>query len=258
MWIPNVTSRTRIARSQGLVPFLFFFRSSFSLPFLTSLSLSSLIYILSPLFLSFPTAKHFLVPYSKSSSEELVRKYLTHTDPQYFDDFLRDVLPKDAAEILAPRGPKDTFGSPIVLVMSSAAIRSSNLYSNCLRGGLQARGTEMTKLFAKHFTLEEHMKILSRTVTRIAFATPNRVLKLLDTPSSFFNSTSSSSSSSSSPPSVSALDLDSCKYLVIDLFLNKQEKTTFEVSEVAKDLWDLYKKHLHQRVVEGKMKIIFY
>lgn len=132
----------------------------------------------------------------------------------------------------------------------------------------------MMKLFAKHFTLEEHMTMLSKTITRVGFATPNRVLKLLDTPASFFNSSSSSSSSSSSTTSsdekkalksspgsagsISALDLDSCKYLVIDLFLNKQEKTTFEVTEVAKDLWELYKKHLHHRVLEGKMKIIFY
>ncbi|KAH8971790.1 hypothetical protein BDL97_02G160700 [Sphagnum fallax] len=124
-------------------------------------------------------------------------------------------------------------GSPVILVLCSSAIRCVEL----LRGmKMFTSKCKPAKLFAKHIKLEEQISLLEKHVN-IAAGTPNRVRKLMD---------------------IGALGLGRLCLVVVDLHCDAKGLTVLSVPQVMRDFWELYRAHLHQRVVAKQVQFCLY
>ncbi|KAL9268838.1 CMSS1-like protein [Drosera capensis] len=121
-------------------------------------------------------------------------------------------------------------GSPAVLVISSSAIRSLEL----LRG-LRSLTEECppVKLFSKHIKVEDQVSLLKNRVN-IGSGTPSRIKKLCE---------------------MDALGLSRLKVLILDMHSDAKGYSLFTLPQVRDEFWDLYKTYLHQRLVQGDMRI---
>ncbi|KAL6851434.1 hypothetical protein ACP4OV_020367 [Aristida adscensionis] len=126
-----------------------------------------------------------------------------------------------------------SVGSPALLVISSAALRSLEL----LRGlKMFTKECRPVKLFAKHLKVEEQVAMLNTRVN-IACGTPNRIKKLID---------------------MEALSLSRLKLVVLDMQRDAKSFTLFTLPQVSNEFWDLYKGYLDQKVRGGDTRICFY
>ncbi|KAJ1270442.1 hypothetical protein BS78_06G052600 [Paspalum vaginatum] len=124
-------------------------------------------------------------------------------------------------------------GSPALLVISSAALRSLEL----LRGlKMFTKECRPVKLFAKHLKVEEQVTMLNARVN-IACGTPSRIKKLID---------------------MEALSLSRLKLLVFDMQKDAKSFTLFTLPQVSNEFWDLYKGYLDPKVRDGNTRICFY
>ncbi|PAN37519.1 hypothetical protein PAHAL_7G109400 [Panicum hallii] len=124
-------------------------------------------------------------------------------------------------------------GSPALLVISSAALRSLEL----LRGlKMFTKECRPVKLFAKHLKVEEQVAMLNARVN-IACGTPSRIKKLID---------------------IEALSLSRLKLVVLDMQKDAKSFNLFTLPQVSKEFWDLYKGYLDPKVREGNTRICFY
>ncbi|KAA1066822.1 hypothetical protein PGT21_026159 [Puccinia graminis f. sp. tritici] len=74
----------------------------------------------------------------------------------------------------------DKVGAPVALVISSSALRAVDLCREVKRLIANPKESgEITKLFAKHFKLPEHVNHLKETKVSIGVGTPDRISKLL-------------------------------------------------------------------------------
>ncbi|KAL5215886.1 hypothetical protein ABZP36_007287 [Zizania latifolia] len=124
-------------------------------------------------------------------------------------------------------------GSPVLLVISSAALRSLEL----LRGlKMLTKECRPVKLFAKHMKVEEQVELL-KTRVNIACGTPSRIKKLID---------------------MEALSLSRLKLVVLDIQRDAKSFTLFTLPQVSNEFWDLYKGYLVEKVRGGDTRICFY
>ncbi|RCV33118.1 hypothetical protein SETIT_7G057000v2 [Setaria italica] len=124
-------------------------------------------------------------------------------------------------------------GSPALLVISSAALRSLEL----LRGlKTFTKECRPVKLFAKHLKVEEQVAMLNARVN-IACGTPSRIKKLID---------------------MEALSLSRLKLVVFDMQKDTKSFNLFTLPQVSNEFWDLYKGYLDPKVREGNTRICFY
>ncbi|CAN6248168.1 unnamed protein product [Urochloa humidicola] len=124
-------------------------------------------------------------------------------------------------------------GSPALLVISSAALRSLEL----LRGlKMFTKECRPVKLFAKHLKVEEQVAMLNARVN-IACGTPSRIKKLID---------------------MEALSLSRLKLVVLDMQKDAKSFNLFTLPQVSNEFWDLYKGYLEPKIREGNTRICFY
>lgn len=71
----------------------------------------------------------------------------------------------------------ETNGAPHTLIISAAALRSSNVATAMRK--YQSKNAMVAKLFAKHFKLKESVEICENNKLGIAVGTPRRILDLL-------------------------------------------------------------------------------
>ncbi|KAL6652963.1 hypothetical protein ACP70R_011888 [Stipagrostis hirtigluma subsp. patula] len=124
-------------------------------------------------------------------------------------------------------------GSPALLVISSAALRSLELLRGLKKFTKECRAV---KLFAKHLKVEEQVAMLNARVN-IACGTPSRIKKLID---------------------MEALSLSRLKLVVLDMQRDAKSFTLFTLPQVSIEFWDLYKSYLDQKVRAGDTRICFY
>ncbi|EFJ07629.1 hypothetical protein SELMODRAFT_448377 [Selaginella moellendorffii] len=124
-------------------------------------------------------------------------------------------------------------GSPIVLIVSSSAVRCVSLLKNLAS---LTKECKPGKLFAKHLKVEEQVSALKQRVN-IAAGTPSRLKKLID---------------------IGALGLSRLSLLVFDMHKDAKGLTLFTVPQVRKELWELYRLHFHNGVVEGRLRLCLY
>ncbi|XP_023527304.1 protein CMS1 [Cucurbita pepo subsp. pepo] len=124
-------------------------------------------------------------------------------------------------------------GSPAVLIISTSAIRAIELLK-----GFRSLTQEChaVKLFSKHMKIEEQVELLKNRVN-IASGTPSRIKKLID---------------------IEALGLSRLAVIVLDIQPDVKGYSLFSLPQVRDEFWDLYKSYLHQRVVEGGLRICLF
>lgn len=127
-------------------------------------------------------------------------------------------------------------GQPSVLVLSFSAIGSIAMIKEFpVSNGVCKVG----KLFAKHFKLEEHLKMLRKDSMCIAAGTPNRCLKLVE---------------------AGSLHLDKLRWIILDVSLDMKGRTLLDQPEVGLDWWKLFcrMKEIFQNEKESSARIILY
>ncbi|RLM73310.1 protein CMSS1 [Panicum miliaceum] len=125
-------------------------------------------------------------------------------------------------------------GSPALLVISSAALRSLEL----LRGlKMFTKECRPVKLFAKHLKVEEQVAMLNARVNIACVRSLCRIKKLID---------------------IEALSLSRLKLVVLDMQKDAKSFNLFTLPQVSNEFWDLYKGYLDPKVQEGNMRICFY
>eukprot|EP01104_Vermistella_antarctica_P020205 TRINITY_DN854_c0_g2_i1.p1 TRINITY_DN854_c0_g2~~TRINITY_DN854_c0_g2_i1.p1 ORF type:complete len:340 (-),score=81.08 TRINITY_DN854_c0_g2_i1:136-1155(-) len=173
-------------------------------------------------------------------------------------------------------------GTPRLLVVTSSAIRASNIFTALLPIREPAKGkkvppVKVAKLFAKHMKVEEQQHFLRTTKCGLCVGTPNRLLRLCEDADTYKPMSNAERNKNKTNKKKSKRDdtekkevgqedegmrpslvLDECAFLVFDVFRNPKGFTSFEVREVAKDLYDFYYRYCHERVVDGKMKVAFF
>ncbi|KAL1835463.1 hypothetical protein VTJ49DRAFT_6672 [Mycothermus thermophilus] len=73
-------------------------------------------------------------------------------------------------------------GSPHTLIVAAAGLRAADLVRHVKLAvrKFQKKGNPVSKLFAKHFKLEEQVSFLQKTRTGIAVGTPQRLIDLIE------------------------------------------------------------------------------
>ncbi|KAL3693897.1 hypothetical protein R1sor_007548 [Riccia sorocarpa] len=124
-------------------------------------------------------------------------------------------------------------GSPTLLVFCSSAMRCIEL----LRGlNAFTKSCKPVKLFAKHIKVDEQVTLLKEQVY-IAAGTPNRVRKLAD---------------------LGALAFGQLSLVLLDMHRDAKGLTLLTVPEVRAEFWELYRTHLHQRVLDKQLRLCLY
>lgn len=73
-----------------------------------------------------------------------------------------------------------TNGAPTLIFVAGAALRVADITRVIKESKLRGdKGGEVAKLFSRHFKLEEHVALLTRTKVGAAVGTPGRIGKLL-------------------------------------------------------------------------------
>lgn len=124
-------------------------------------------------------------------------------------------------------------GNPALLVISLSALRSLELLRE-LRPLTEE--CHAVKLFAKHMKIEEQVSFLKNRVN-VACGTPNRIKKLID---------------------MEALGLSRLAVIVLDMHTDVKGYSLFTLPQVREEFWDLYKSYIHQRLLEGGLRICLY
>lgn len=124
-------------------------------------------------------------------------------------------------------------GNPSVLVISASAIRSLEL----LRGlRTLAKKCQVAKLFSKHIKIDDQVAFLKNRVN-LASGTPSRIKKLCE---------------------MEALGLSRLEIIVLDMHTDVKGYSLLTLPQVRDEFWDLYKSYLHQRLVQGNLRICLY
>ncbi|CAL1404622.1 unnamed protein product [Linum trigynum] len=124
-------------------------------------------------------------------------------------------------------------GNPAVLFISASALRAIDL----LRGvRLLTKECHAAKLFSKHMKVEEQVTILKNRVN-FASGTPSRIKKLID---------------------IEAMGLSRLKVVVLDLQQDVKGYSLLSLPQVRGEFWDLYKSHIHPRVLQGDLRLCLF
>lgn len=130
-------------------------------------------------------------------------------------------------------GPGRQVGNISLLVLCSSANRCVDILRSLKTF---CRACEPAKLFAKHLKVAEQVQGLKRRVN-IAAGTPNRIKKLVD---------------------IGALGLGQLSLVVLDMHRDAKGLSVLTVPDVKKDFWELYKSHLHERLLSHQVRFCLY
>ncbi|KAK2171533.1 hypothetical protein NP493_1056g01055 [Ridgeia piscesae] len=131
---------------------------------------------------------------------------------------------------------KDHKGSPLVLIVTSAATRATDLIRDLK--DVKTKKCKIAKLFAKHIKLKEQEKLLQKSTVHIGVGTPNRMQALLDSGS---------------------LSLKQTKLVLLDwTWRDLKLRRLIDVPETRTDLWSLLTSHVIPGVKKGHMHIGLY
>lgn len=144
------------------------------------------------------------------------------------ESFLKSV---DQEEILSG-GNEDS--DAFILILCRSAIRAIDLIKNM---GSILKKIKVTKLFAKHKKMSEQSELLKKEKPRIAVGTPGRVLRLVEE---------------------GILDVGNVKYLIFDMERDSKTYHVLDNKELRKDIFDMYKNHVHAHVQQGNTKIVLF
>ncbi|CAA6667941.1 unnamed protein product [Spirodela intermedia] len=117
-------------------------------------------------------------------------------------------------------------GSPAILLISTSATRSLELLRGLRPLTMECRPA---KLFAKHIKVEDQVSLLKSRVN-IAGGTPSRIKKLMD---------------------MESLGLSRLSVIVLDMHRDAKGFSLFTLPQVRDEFWDLYRSHLHGRLIGG-------
>ncbi|RUS22676.1 hypothetical protein BC937DRAFT_87875 [Endogone sp. FLAS-F59071] len=132
------------------------------------------------------------------------------------------------AKLLKKPANESQKGMPVVLVLTSSAIRAVDLIRAVSEFQKQ---TKVAKLFAKHLKMEEQVVFLKNTLVNVAVGTPSRILKLLE--------------------ETDALKLDRLELVVIDCEKDKKQFTIFDLLDVRTDLFKFLGNHFKEKAAVG-------
>lgn len=110
---------------------------------------------------------------------------------------------------------KEDFGSPVLLILCSSAIRATQIIKSISAKLIKCK---IAKLFAKHFKVEEQMEMLSNEYYPIALGTPNRVRKLIE---------------------LGALSLKRTAIVLVDVTVDSKQFSILTMNEVKNDFYRL-------------------
>jgi len=97
---------------------------------------------------------------------------------------------------------------------------------------------KLSKLFAKHYKVEQHVAYLKEALVRVVIGTPNRILKLC---------------------SINSLKLGELKYIIIEAsYRDSKTWNIFEIFDCKNDLIALYKNHLSNLVEVEQAKVVLF
>eukprot|EP00128_Syssomonas_multiformis_P005054 Colp12_sorted_trinity150504_noHs@1668 len=181
---------------------------------------------LEPLFLS---GEHFGQDHLFTSERkaENLAEYIKTIEPEWSTVF--------GAEKKKKKGKESAKGSPVLLIITSAGIRSADVFRALGDFNKECR---VGKLFAKHMKVPEQVAFLKGTHIKIAVGTPNRLCKLIEE---------------------GALKLDRLKYVLVDAtYRDVKNRSLFQMTELVSDLLTLYKTHCLNRIKEGHTKMLMF
>jgi len=127
---------------------------------------------------------------------------------------------------------KSLKGSPALLVLTSSALRAVDL----LRHASSFKGDHKSvKLFAKHFKVEEQVKLLNENVVHLAVGTPHRILTLIENGS---------------------LKIEELKYLIVDWsWKDVKMRRILNMPNVKEDFILLFQKHFFELCQNGTLSV---
>jgi protein CMS1 len=102
---------------------------------------------------------------------------ITRTDITNFPKYLTNIVPTwtQECETLTKSATK---GSPLMLIVTSSAVRAVELLRHT--APFKGESCKTSKLFAKHFKVDEQSKNLKEKVVHLAVGTPHRVVALME------------------------------------------------------------------------------
>ncbi|XP_064628976.1 protein CMSS1-like [Lineus longissimus] len=178
--------------------------------------------------------KHFKDKLSPIEEDEI---QLSDPDEHFLESNTLDQLPTSYFNAIMPKWKKqiqklDVPGAPILLVISSAAIRALEVKRQMKT--FLGEKSKTAKLFAKHMKIKEQEKHLGKNVIHCGIGTPNRIRSLLDS---------------------GALKTNRLHYIVFDWnWRDQKQKRLIDGQDVKTDLMQLLQKHLIPLVKAGNAK----
>eukprot|EP00128_Syssomonas_multiformis_P005055 Colp12_sorted_trinity150504_noHs@9995 len=164
---------------------------------------------------------------TKKRKAENLAEYIKTIEPEWSTVF--------GAEKKKKKGKESAKGSPVLLIITSAGIRSADVFRALGDFNKECR---VGKLFAKHMKVPEQVAFLKGTHIKIAVGTPNRLCKLIEE---------------------GALKLDRLKYVLVDAtYRDVKNRSLFQMTELVSDLLTLYKTHCLNRIKEGHTKMLMF
>ncbi|KAK9858025.1 hypothetical protein WJX84_000888 [Apatococcus fuscideae] len=120
-----------------------------------------------------------------------------------------------------------TLARPSVLIVSASAPRANDLAK--LLPNIN-KACKVSKLYAKHFKIEQQRAAMRLQGFFAAVGSPNRLLKLAD---------------------LGDLHLEQLKMLMIDVQLDAKQRTILDIPETRTDFWKFYDAHCKPHVSSG-------
>lgn len=127
---------------------------------------------------------------------------------------------------------KSIRGSPAMLILTSSAVRAVDL----LRHASSFKGDHKSvKLFAKHFKVNEQVKLLNENVVHLAVGTPHRVSALIENGS---------------------LKIEELKYLIVDWsWKDVKMRQIYNMPNVKEEFIVLFQKHIFKLCQKGTLSV---
>eukprot|EP00897_Mesotaenium_endlicherianum_P011053 jgi/Mesen1/9977/ME000072S09388 len=189
-----------------------------------------------------PIPESSMAVLQRAAGEDPVATLATHVKALFGPDWRSSLCGGSAPSVPGGHGHKqqaegqatDDAEGPALLIICSSAKRCTDM----LRGVRPlGRGCRTAKLFAKHIKVQEQMSALQASPVHVAAGTPNRLNQLVG---------------------AGALSVSGLQVLLLDLQRMAKGLTLLDVPELRVDFWEFYRKHLHQRVLEGNCRICIY
>lgn len=140
-------------------------------------------------------------------------------------------LDADWKALFANQG-REPKGSPAMLVVTSSAVRAVEVIRDLSQIN---KACKISKLFSKHFKLNEQAEYLSEHSVCVGVGTPSRLSKLVE---------------------MGALNMTGLRYLTLDMTKDAKQNTIVDIKETNKDLWQFFMKHCQSLIENGTLQLV--